>query len=220
MALSNTGETRNSGLIPAGLMMLLVLATPLVYAQEPFCGDGIFNPDNNEQCDDGNTVDGDGCSSTCQIEIPPPICGDANVDPGEQCDDGNTVDGDRCSSTCQIELRCGDGNLDADEQCDDGNTTDGDGCSGTCTAEPNFPPVASNVLISGTAEVGQVLTGSYDYADAEGDLQGASTFRWLHTDGEVDTPIDGATDRTYTLVAADEGALIMFQFTPVAQSGA
>ena len=84
---------------------------------------------------------------------------------------------------------------------------------------PNAPPTASNVLISGTAEVGQVLTASYDYADAENDPQGASTFRWLHTDGEVDTPIDGATDRTYTLVSADEGALIKFEVTPVALSG-
>jgi len=84
---------------------------------------------------------------------------------------------------------------------------------------PDAPPTASNVLISGTAEVGQVLTASYDYADAENDPQGASTFRWLHTDGEVDTPIDGATDRTYTLVAADEGALIRFEVTPVALSG-
>lgn len=30
------------------------------------CGDGLKR--NFEQCDDGNTVDGDGCSSTCQIE--------------------------------------------------------------------------------------------------------------------------------------------------------
>jgi hypothetical protein len=84
----------------------------------------------------------------------------------------------------------------------------------------NALPTASNVLISGTAEVGQVLTGRYDYADAENDPEGVSTFRWLHTNGEVDTPIDGATDRTYTLVAADAGALIKFEVTPVAQSGA
>src|SRR5579862_6186783 len=30
------------------------------------CGDGIVS--GSETCDDGNTVDGDGCSSTCQIE--------------------------------------------------------------------------------------------------------------------------------------------------------
>jgi cysteine-rich repeat protein len=30
------------------------------------CGDGVVDPDRGETCDDGNTVDGDGCSSTCQ----------------------------------------------------------------------------------------------------------------------------------------------------------
>ena len=71
------------------------------------CGDGVIN--GGEQCDDGNTVDGDGCSSTCQIETPPPpppptcCCGDGTINGGEQCDDGNTKDGDGCSSTCQIE---------------------------------------------------------------------------------------------------------------------
>ena len=32
----------------------------------PICGDGIL--DDAEECDDGNTVDGDGCSSTCHVE--------------------------------------------------------------------------------------------------------------------------------------------------------
>ncbi len=32
------------------------------------CGDGVVDTGLGEQCDDGNTVDGDGCSSTCQIE--------------------------------------------------------------------------------------------------------------------------------------------------------
>jgi len=30
------------------------------------CGDGTFSPD--EQCEDGNTTDGDGCSATCRTE--------------------------------------------------------------------------------------------------------------------------------------------------------
>lgn len=33
---------------------------------EPFCGDG--NLDTEEQCDDGNTVDNDGCSANCTNE--------------------------------------------------------------------------------------------------------------------------------------------------------
>ncbi len=36
----------------------------------PFCGDGNINNDIGEQCDDGNSIDGDGCSSTCIIEGP------------------------------------------------------------------------------------------------------------------------------------------------------
>ena len=35
----------------------------------PVCGDGSL--DAGEQCDDGNTLDGDGCSSTCRIEARP-----------------------------------------------------------------------------------------------------------------------------------------------------
>lgn len=33
---------------------------------EPFCGDG--NLDEGEECDDGNLINGDGCSSECKIE--------------------------------------------------------------------------------------------------------------------------------------------------------
>jgi cysteine-rich repeat protein len=63
------------------------------------CGDGIL--DVGEECDDGNTVSGDGCSSVCVIEF----CGDGIVQAGlgEQCDDGNTIAGDGCSPTCQFE---------------------------------------------------------------------------------------------------------------------
>lgn len=66
-----------------------------------FCGDGTVQPARGEQCDDGNTTSGDGCSDTCQDEF----CGDGVTQPGigEQCDDGNLDDGDGCSSTCQIE---------------------------------------------------------------------------------------------------------------------
>ena len=31
------------------------------------CGDGILDP--SESCDDGNTMDGDGCSATCETEF-------------------------------------------------------------------------------------------------------------------------------------------------------
>jgi len=101
------------------------------------CGDGTVNT--GEQCDDGNTSNGDGCSSTCQKESTPSTCGDGNVDVAtETCDDGNTVSGDGCSATCQIETppnKCGNGAIDGSEACDDGNMTAGDGCSQACVVE-------------------------------------------------------------------------------------
>ncbi|HHX58484.1 MAG TPA: DUF4215 domain-containing protein [Candidatus Moranbacteria bacterium] len=48
----------------------IVNSVTINYTRAPFCGDGIINQP-SEQCDDGNTQDGDGCSSTCQIEEEP-----------------------------------------------------------------------------------------------------------------------------------------------------
>ena len=86
------------------------------FASGPICGNSII--ESGEQCDDGNTVDGDGCSYLCQIEEedddpdgegdppPPPtepVCGNNIIETGEQCDDGNTVSDDGCSALCQFE---------------------------------------------------------------------------------------------------------------------
>ncbi|HEY4240257.1 MAG TPA: DUF4215 domain-containing protein [Kofleriaceae bacterium] len=128
----------------------------------PVCGNGVT--ESGEQCDDGNTTGGDGCSATCQTEsgfsctsgggacVRTQICGDRIVETGEGCDDGNTTDGDGCSASCALEAgwtcpvpgirctaaACGDGIVAGFEQCDDGNTTDGDGCSSTCTLEAGW----------------------------------------------------------------------------------
>lgn len=40
--------------------------TMLVDVRPPGCGDGLIS--GGEQCDDGNTVNGDGCTSTCTVE--------------------------------------------------------------------------------------------------------------------------------------------------------
>jgi cysteine-rich repeat protein len=95
------------------------------------CGDGIV--EGAEICDDGNTIDGDGCSSNCI----PEICGDSilennGVPPDEECDDGNTVDLDGCDGNCVCE-GCGDGFVCGEEECDDGNTDDTDECKNDCT---------------------------------------------------------------------------------------
>ena len=65
------------------------------------CGNG--DKEGTEQCDDGNVVNGDGCSSTCMAEQVLVSCGNAALDPEEQCDDGNPTNGDGCSSACMTE---------------------------------------------------------------------------------------------------------------------
>ena len=84
------------------------------------CGDGVVEPP--EQCDDGNTVDDDGCTNACLL----PTCGDGIVQAGEECDDGDADDGDDCTTTC-LAPRCGDGFVRLGvEECDDANSDDND----------------------------------------------------------------------------------------------
>lgn len=74
---------------------------PFTCEGPPTCGNGVRAP-SAEQCDDGNTTNGDGCSSTCTIEAAP-ACGDGTIAGSEACDDGNPSSGDGCSSTCTVE---------------------------------------------------------------------------------------------------------------------
>ncbi len=73
------------------------------------CGDSLV--EGTENCDDGNTVDGDGCSSTCTIESGwgcsgapsscTEICGDGIVTVGEQCDGTAGPCPGLCLSSCR-----------------------------------------------------------------------------------------------------------------------
>ncbi|MEM8607394.1 MAG: DUF4215 domain-containing protein [Myxococcota bacterium] len=89
------------------------------------CGDGIQDP--SEQCDDGNTADGDGCSSLCTIEVAA-VCGDGTVTPPEQCEPPDT---DVCTATCtNRDPLCGDGFVTSPEACEPPDTNV---CTATCT---------------------------------------------------------------------------------------
>lgn len=90
------------------------------------CGDGVVSRD--EDCDDGNAIDGDGCDSNCT----PTGCGNGVVTAGEDCDDGNLSSADACTSSCRLTW-CGDGLVRWDtEECDDANTDDNDSCRSSC----------------------------------------------------------------------------------------
>ena len=107
------------------------------------CGNGTLESAISEQCDDGNLIDGDGCSADCRREPPlGAICGDGALVRSEQCDDGNADSGDGCDLFCRIEStlvapgpQCGNGFLNDREECDDGNRRDFDGCGATCYFE-------------------------------------------------------------------------------------
>lgn len=134
-----------------------------VLGPTPNCGNSTIDP--GEDCDDGNTERGDGCSANCRLEegfvCPQPgapcvnsvVCGDGIIAGREQCDDGNNKGGDGCNEDCKREAnfdcptpgepcvslaQCGDGRVVAPEQCDDGNTDEGDGCSATCALEDGY----------------------------------------------------------------------------------
>ena len=156
------------------LVMLLVLATPLAYAQLPsppggpppvppvpvlpFCGDGIVNSD-NEQCDDGNTTRRRRLLVDLQVE--PVLRRRRRQSAGEQCDDGNTVGRRRLLVHLQVEpcLRRR-RRQPGGEQCDDGNTTS--------TATAARPP-ASRAPVCGDGIVNPAGEQCDDGNTADGD---------------------------------------------------
>lgn len=94
------------------------------------CGNGAV--DLAEECDDGNTDNGDGCSARCTIEF---LCGNSVLDIEEECDDGNVVGGDGCSAECQFEN-------------EDPN------CTGMVLSGVNWPPnhAFSTMVVSGLSD--------------------------------------------------------------------
>jgi hypothetical protein len=92
----------------------------------------------------------------------------------------------------------------------------------TDTSNIDYAPTATSVNITGTAKVGQTVTGTYTYADVESDLQGTSTFKWYsgtQSDGSDKVAISGVTGTTYTSTNAEYGKYLFFEVTPIAQTG-
>ena len=91
----------------------------------------------------------------------------------------------------------------------------------TVDAAPNSPATGAPT-ISGTAQVGETLTADTSgIADADGLTNVSYSYQWIANDGTSDTAISGATNSTYTLVAADEGKTIKVRvsFTDAAGHG-
>jgi cysteine-rich repeat protein len=160
----------------------------------PVCNDGFI--DAPENCEDGNTTNGDGCSESCQLE------------PGWVC----TSDG-RCIRVC------GDGTPSGDEECDDGNLAVGDGCDSACMAEavlsesepnPAFDeadglppiPVPSTTVLGSINPVGDIDTFKFT-------LPGTSVVRLEVFDGTG----TGCADLTTTMTLHDGLRALLYTST-------
>ncbi len=104
----------------------------------PGCGDGVRSA--TEACDDGNLSDGDGCASSCKIEIGFTGCTvSSDCVPAGRCDAGT------CVARCFTSAECNDSNPCTVDTCDG---------TGACAN----PAVAAGM--PGTCAAGLVCTGA------------------------------------------------------------
>jgi cysteine-rich repeat protein len=98
------------------------------------CGNN--DVETGEECDDDNTMAGDGCSATCEVED------------GWEC----TMDPSVCETTC------GDGIEAGDEECDDGNALACGTCSADCSADQASAPATGTITL---AEAVDLVDGDF-----------------------------------------------------------
>jgi hypothetical protein len=115
----------------------------------PFCGDGISDNLQNEECDDGTTANSPGqfCNKEKRCVGGENGCLDANAN--GQCDSDATENNSRlaspictdnpalcvkgtCGKTACVQNTCGDQIVGGNEMCDDGNTVDANTTSDSC----------------------------------------------------------------------------------------
>jgi len=182
---------------------------------ETRCGDLVVEGD--EQCDDGNDVDGDGCSAACQSEV----CGDGVMDAGETCDDGvggTASDSASCDSDC-TDVVCGDDHINTvSEECDNGTSnsdTLADACRTTCvsaacgdgvkdsdeecddgntTAGDECDAECENVFTLSTENKQDLFVAKYD---------SAGVIHWVK---QIGSPF---TDDIYDIVALSDGSFYL-----------
>jgi hypothetical protein len=176
---------------------------------EPRCGDGV--PQAGEECDDGNEVDDDGCTTDCAYSCHEPA----------DCDDGNGCTTNACSPAdvgrvCVFEPRTG-GTCDDDNECTTGETCnadgecgggsnvcacsdtvtcpdDGDLCNGTLVCEDHLCVVAAGSVVVCPADVAgdcvhPACVPATGECVEERDSDGAAC-----SDGRYCTPTDACVD--------------------------
>lgn len=140
----------------------------LLRERSELCGDGRIQP--GEQCDDGNRIDGDGCSSSCTI------CTDASAG-CEQYAEAGDLDGDGKSNLIDDDDD-GDGIPTAEEQEDLNGDQIMDGLQGNVMTEANPAiEVAPTFSFEGTGDARcSIITGYRLETKAEAGLDDIYTY--------------------------------------------
>ncbi|CAD8149854.1 unnamed protein product [Paramecium octaurelia] len=100
------------------------------------CGDQIVTKE--EDCDDGNTIQFDGCFDCKYSYSCPENCRECYSGICLKCNDYyELLISNQCKFQLQLQLQCGDGFLQQQEECDDGNLEVLDGCR-DCLIEQNW----------------------------------------------------------------------------------
>jgi cysteine-rich repeat protein len=164
--------SHNESLCP-GACEVKFTPTCTEHCKSTYCGDGFVDLDgvdddvltthDNEQCDDGNGLSGDGCSSTCLLEAIEgcvgtdcsSTCGDGIKQFFEPCDptDPSDENSATCTDLCTLSV-CGDAIVRADEQCDGGKRCDDlvTSCTSDATVCPTWPTECRTRYINGCTE--------------------------------------------------------------------
>lgn len=86
----------------------------------------------------------------------------------------------------------------------------------------NQAPVANSVTFTGIYQVGETLTASFLYSDAENDPQGAHNYNWysaITSGGIGQALIQSGTSGTYVLTNTELTKFISVEVTPLATAG-
>ena len=163
------------------------------------CGDGTISAGAGEECDDGNTVTGDGCSATCIDEDQD---GDGYRDTvygGDDCDDGDAAVSPGAAETWYdgVDGDCdGASDYDADGDGEDSDAYGGTDCDDTDASRSVSTPETWYDGIDSNCD------GGSDY-DADGDSYDSSAYGGTDCDDTDSATYVGASDTWYDGVDSD-----------------